>query len=304
MRDAVMARATRGRAARRGTGLALSTAPALIAALLLSAASLQAQTASLARPTYEVYAVRYATLPQYRVAGLVAGADPARRLDLAMMVWLLRGSNGLNVLVDAGFSPRDDLMARWRPLDYVTPAEALARFGVRPEDVTDLIVSHIHWDHFDGVDLFPNARVWIQRDEIDHHVDADGGVLNRTIDAVDAAKLHAVRAAGRLMPVDGDAREIIPGITVHTGGKHTFQSQYARVAIEGGAVVIASDNAYLFENLEQRLAIAQTLDAGSNLAAQARMLTLASEPRLVIPGHDPEVFSRFEIVAPGVARIR
>jgi glyoxylase-like metal-dependent hydrolase (beta-lactamase superfamily II) len=304
MREPVMARTEMGRAARRGAGVALCAVPALIAALLLSAAPMRAQTASLARPTYEVYAVRYATLPQYRVAGLVAGADPARRLDLAMMVWLLRGSNGLNVLVDAGFSPRDDLMTRWRPLDYVTPAEAVARFGVRPEDVTDVIVSHIHWDHFDGVDLFPNARVWIQRDEVDHHVDAEGGVLNRTIDAVDAAKLHAVRAAGRLMPVDGDGQEIIPGITVHTGGKHTFQSQYARVAIDGGVVVIASDNAYLFENLEQRLAIAQTLDAGSNLAAQARMLTLASEPRLVIPGHDPDVFSRFEIVAPGVARIR
>ena len=107
-----------------------------------------------------------------------------------MMVWLLQGSDGRNVLVDAGFSPRDDLMTRWRPLDYVTPAEAVARVGVRPEDVTDVIVSHVHWDHFDGVDLFPNARVWIQREEVDHHVDAEGRVLNRTIDAPDAASLR------------------------------------------------------------------------------------------------------------------
>jgi glyoxylase-like metal-dependent hydrolase (beta-lactamase superfamily II) len=208
------------------------------------------------------------------------------------------------VLVDVGFAPREDLMTRWRPLDYQTPAEAVARFGVRAEDVTDVIVSHVHWDHFDGVDLFPNARVWIQREEVEHHIDASGQVLDRTIDATDAAKLQAVRAAGRLRLVEGDAREILPGITVYTGGKHTYQSQYARVAVAGGAVVIASDNAYLYENLEQRRAIAQTLDAASNLAAQARMLTLASEPRLVVPGHDPEVFTRFETVAPGVVRIR
>lgn len=296
---------SRKRARRGASRFAFRTlALGALGAALGSAAPLSSQTESLARPTYEVYAVRYATLPQYRVAGLVAGADAARRLDLAMMVWLLRGSNGLNVLVDAGFSPREDLMTRWRPLDYVTPAEAVARFGVRPEDVTDVIVSHIHWDHFDGVDLFPNARVWIQREEVDHHVDAEGGVLNRTIDAADAAKLQAIRAAGRLMPVDGDAREILPGITVYTGGKHTYQSQFASVATQGGTVVLASDNAYLFENLEKRLAIAQTLDAASNLAAQARMLTLASEARLVIPGHDPEVFTRFPTVVPGVARIR
>src|SRR5688572_4409763 len=276
---------------------------ALAVASLLAPAAIAGQVPAGASPPYEVYAVRYATLPQYRVSGLVSGADPARRLDLAMMVWLIRGPGGRNVLVDAGFSPREDLMTRWRPLDYQTPAQAVARFGVRAEDITDVIVSHVHWDHFDGVDLFPNARVWIQREEVEHHIDASGQVLDRTIDATDAAKLQAVRTAGRLRLVEGDAQEIIPGITVYTGGKHTFQSQYARVDVTGGAVVIASDNAYLYENLEQRRAIAQTLDAASNLAAQARMLTLASEPRLVVPGHDPEVFGRFQTVAPGVVRI-
>jgi hypothetical protein len=47
-----------------------------------------------AQPTYEVYAIRYATLPQFSVSGLVAGAEPGRRLDIAMMIVLLKGSNG------------------------------------------------------------------------------------------------------------------------------------------------------------------------------------------------------------------
>jgi hypothetical protein len=104
--------------------------------------------------------------------------------------------------------------------------------------------------------------------------------------------------------VDGDAREIIPGITVYTGGKHTFQSQYAGVRTAAGTVVIASDNAYLYENFDRQVPIAQTLDAASNLAAQRRMLTIASSPRLIVPGHDPGVFARFERVNERVARIR
>ena len=52
------------------------------------------------------------------------------------------------------------------------------------------------------------------------------------------------------------------------------------------------------------MAIAQTLDAASNLAAQTRMTTLASAIRYVIPGHDPLVFDRFELVKPNVVRIR
>jgi hypothetical protein len=69
-------------------------------------------------------------------------------------------------------------------------------------------------------------------------------------------------------------------------------------------VVIASDNAYLYENLERQVAIAQTLDARSNLEAQPRMASLTGDSRLMVPGHDPEVRSRIEKVAPGVVRIR
>ncbi len=252
---------------------------------------------------WDVYAVRYATLPAFRVSGLIAGADTSRRLDIAMMVWLLKGSDGRVVVVDAGFK-RADLLARWKPVDYVRPDSAVARAGVEPSQVTDVIVSHIHWDHFDGADLFPNARVWIQDDEVTHHVDSAGRVLDRAIDRPDAEMLHALRVAGRVMRVPGDAQEILPGITVYTGGKHTFQSQYAGVRTSGGTVVIASDNVYLYENLDRRVPIAQTLDAASNLAAQARMATIASAPRLIVPGHDPAVFVRFELVVPGVARIR
>jgi glyoxylase-like metal-dependent hydrolase (beta-lactamase superfamily II) len=254
-------------------------------------------------PTYEVYAVRYATIPRFPLAGLIAGADTSRRIDIAMTVWLLKGSNGRNVLVDAGFH-REDLVRRWKPVDYVLPSEAVARAGVKPEDVNDVIITHVHWDHLDGIDLFPKARVWIQREEFDHYLDSTGAVKDRTIDAGDAKLLAAIAREGRLVLVDGDGREILPGITVYTGGKHTYASQFAGVRTTFGTVVVASDNVYLYENLARHAAIAQTLDAASNLRAQARMLTIASDPRFIVPGHDPEVFVRFPTPGNGIARIQ
>ena len=125
-----------------------------------------------APPTYEVYAVRYATLPGFRVSGLLAGADTSRRMDLAMMVWVIRGG-GRTILVDAGFH-RDDFVNRWHPTGFVPPSDAIGRLGIKPEDVTDVIISHVHWDHLDGIDLFPRARVWMQREEFDHHLDSTG----------------------------------------------------------------------------------------------------------------------------------
>jgi glyoxylase-like metal-dependent hydrolase (beta-lactamase superfamily II) len=250
---------------------------------------------------YVVDAIRYATIPDFPARALVVGADSARRQDLAMMVWLLRAP-GRTVLVDAGFH-RDRFVRQWKPAGYRTPAAALATLGIDSGAVTDVILSHVHWDHADGLDLFPNARVWIQRAEYEYYVGAHGEPLHPGIDSVDAAMLAALRSAGRVMLVDGDAQEILPGITVYTGGRHTYASQYAVVRTRAGATVVASDNAYLYENLERHRPIAQTFDTLSNLAAQARMLSLASSPRLVVPGHDPAVFVRFPKPGNGVARV-
>jgi glyoxylase-like metal-dependent hydrolase (beta-lactamase superfamily II) len=251
---------------------------------------------------YDVHAVRFGTIAGYRGSSLIADADPARRIDIAMMVWVLR-SPGRIVLVDAGFY-REKFLTQWKPSEFTRPSDALqAGLGIQPAQVTDIIVTHVHWDHLDGADLFPRARVWIQREEYDYYVGEGGKPRNRTIDPDDAQMLAAIAAAGRLQLVDGDDVEIMPGLRVYTGGKHTYASQYVGANTRKGTIVLASDNAYLYENLERGIPIAQTLDRRANLAAQARMQKLAITPKLVIPGHDLAVFERFPAVKPGVARI-
>jgi glyoxylase-like metal-dependent hydrolase (beta-lactamase superfamily II) len=253
-------------------------------------------------PVWQVYAIRYATLPGFPVHELVAGADTTRTLDIAMMFWLLKGPDGRRVLVDAGFY-RQKFLDSWNPADYRRPSDAVQRLGIPADSITDVIISHVHWDHLDGADLFANARVWIQRAEYEYYVGADGAPLHDAIDTTDAAMLAQLNHAGRVKLVEGDAREILPGLTAYTGGKHTFASQYVGVRTAAGTVVLASDNCYLFENLLLHRPIAQTLDSTSNLAAQERMKRLASAPRLIVPGHDPAVFTRYQIVGPGIVAI-
>jgi glyoxylase-like metal-dependent hydrolase (beta-lactamase superfamily II) len=259
--------------------------------------------ASLAGPQkYEVYAIRYATIPGFKVSGLIDGADPARRIDIAMMVWLIRG-NGRNILVDSGFY-RASIFKNWKVDGFVRPDEAVARADVKPDEITDVILTHAHWDHAGGADLFPKAQIWIQKDEYRYYtVDAwlpDG--KHGGIDREDMDFLERANKEGRLHLVDGD-REILPGIRVYTGGRHTYASQYVSVDAKPGTIVLASDNMYLYENMEKHVPIAQTFDAKSNLAAQDRMKTIASDPRLIVPGHDPAVMARFPKVADGVVRI-
>jgi len=282
------------------TVLRLAILSAVVAAA--SVVAPRAQTGTAANARYEVYAVRFASV-SYPVASLVRGAERGRNIDIAFTVWVMRGG-GRVVMLDAGFY-RQKFITQWKPQNFVTPRDAVATgLSIKAEDVTDIVISHSHWDHTDGADLFPRATIWIQKEEYEYYVGPQGEVLHTGgVDTDDAKMLTEMKRAGRVRLVDGDAQEILPGITVYTGGKHTYASQFAGVRTSAGTVVLASDNAYLYENLEKHLPIAQTLDAASNLKAQERMLALAASPALVVPGHDPAVFDRFPAAAPGVARI-
>jgi glyoxylase-like metal-dependent hydrolase (beta-lactamase superfamily II) len=253
---------------------------------------------------YTVYAIRFATIAGFPKSALVAGGDRAVKTDLAMSVWLLKGADGRIALVDTGFH-REQYFRQFAVRDYVSPADALAGTGVAADEITDIILSHMHWDHAGGLDLFPKARVWVQKDEYDHYV--GDAWQSRTghggVDADDVVELVRRNTAGLVTFVRGEDDTSISGIEFHVGGRHTWASQYVTVATKAGTVVIASDNAYLYENLDNRLAIAQTLDPASNLKAQERMRALAARPELVVPGHDPLVFSRFPRVSDRIVRV-
>jgi len=255
------------------------------------------------KPLYTVDAVRYGTLADFSVRGLVQGADPSRKMDIAMVVWLVRGA-GHNILVDAGFYRRQ-FFEHWNVKDFKKPSEAIGAAGLKPEDITDVIVTHMHWDHADGADLFPKAKIWVQRDEYTYYTGEawHGARTHGGIEPDDVLSFVKMNIDGRVGFVEGDGKEIMPGITCYTGGKHTYASQYVGVKTAKGIVILASDNVYLYENLEKHLPIAQSLDQESNLRAQDRMRKLAAEERLIVPGHDPAQFTRFHGPAPTVVRI-
>src|SRR5439155_11897736 len=135
-------------------------AAAIVLALVASRARAEAET-------YEIYAVRFATLANFPVSSLVAGADRSRRMDIAMTIWVVKG-DGRIAIVDSGFH-RDQYFRQFTVKDYVKPSEAIAPLCLKPEDVNEILLSHMHWDHAGGIDLFPAARVWVQKDEYEHY---------------------------------------------------------------------------------------------------------------------------------------
>jgi acetamidase/formamidase len=262
---------------------------------------------------WTIDAIRYGTIRGFPVSGLVVGAPRGERLDIATVFWLLRDGERV-VLLDTGFH-RSQWMEQFDVADYMRPDSALMLAGVEAGDVTDVVLTHAHWDHMGGIDLFPDAMLWIQRDEYDYYTGPawqDGG-HHGGIDPADITELVRRNMEGKVRFVHGDDVEILPGIRAYTRGRHTYASQYLRV-ISGGPWVLASDAVYLYRNLEEKRPIAtfEPADSSANLAAQQRMIALAGSPDRVIPGHDPIQFQRFgdggrvarihEVASAGAAR--
>ncbi len=246
-----------------------------------------------ASPEYTIQAIRYASA-EGDVSGLVMGAPKGEKINLAMAVWLIRGG-GRNILFDSGYH-RDTFLKYFPAKEYMRPDEAVKLAGVQPEEVTDIVISHAHWDHMGGLDLFPKARVWIQKDEYRYYtMDAwQPGGDHGGIDPADVQELVKLNTERRVRLVDGDNVEIFPGIRAYTGARHTYASQYLRV--DGNPpFVLASDNVYLYRNLAEHKASAtfSKADEPANIAAQARMIELAGSVDRIVPGHDALQFEKF-----------
>jgi len=245
-------------------------------------------------PEYSIQAIRYANSPGVPVSALIMGAPKDEKVDIAFVVWLIRGG-GHNVLFDSGFH-RDKWFKYFAVTDFLRPDEAVKLAGVQPDEVTDIVISHAHWDHMGGIDLFPKAVVWIQKEEFKYYTGEawqEGG-NHGGIDPDDVQQLVRLNTEGRLRLVDGDNVEILPGIRAYTGARHTYASQYLRV--EGNPpFVLASDNCYFYRNLAEHKASAafSKADEPANIKNQARMIELAGSADRVVPGHDMLQFQKF-----------
>ena len=274
-------------------------------AFLAAISSRNTHAGSAATPDYSIQAIRYASAPD-NVADLVMGA-PKEKITIAMVVWLIRGA-GRNILFDSGYH-RDTFLKYFPSTGYIRPDEAVKLAGVQPDEITDVVISHAHWDHLGGIDLFPKATVWIQKEEYRYYTGPawQPGGDHGGIDPADIQELVKLNTEGRVRFVDGDNVEIFPGIRAYTGGHHTYASQYLR--IDGNPpFVLASDNCYLYRNLAEHRASATFTKAyeAANIQNQARMIQLAGgNPDRVIPGHDAAQFDKYPTSADGrIAKIK
>jgi glyoxylase-like metal-dependent hydrolase (beta-lactamase superfamily II) len=247
--------------------------------------------------SYDVQAVRYATLRASRSELFYrhgSYGEPDAEVEMAYWFWLLR-DGGETIVVDTGFDPA--VGARRGRTCLMAPVEALRAFGVEPETVSHVVVTHLHYDHIGNLDAFPSATLIVPQRELEFwtspvasHFQFASHVEAREIELVAQAA-----AAGRVQLTSG-SEEILDGVTAIDVGGHSPGQQVTVVRGRRGDVVLASDAVHFYEELELERPFAVLHDLERMYRAYELLKTRAAAGATVVAGHDPEVGRRFEQV--------
>jgi glyoxylase-like metal-dependent hydrolase (beta-lactamase superfamily II) len=157
-------------------------------------------------------------------------------------VWLVTDGR-TRILVDGGMPEIAEVTRRVK-VDgsgggHASLRQALGTVGVTPEQIQFVIVTHLHYDHGSNLDLFPDACVLLQRDELAHAVDPVP--TQRLFYFREAAiNLLSRKRPSKLRLIDGDIT-LLDGIEVLKVPGHTPGMQIPIVTTARGTVGVVSD---------------------------------------------------------------
>lgn len=244
---------------------------------------------------YEVYAIRYASMPRRRSDNFLPRDPHDGPMPMDFFVWLLK-SPTRHILIDTGFSAATGV-ARDRQF-LRCPIEALQHLGVAPGQIDDVVLTHLHYDHAGNLGLLPKARFHVQDLELGFSTGRCmcHPSLRHAYSVNDVVELVRHVYADRVVFHNGDS-EMAPGVQLMLIGGHTQGLQSVRVKTARGWVVLASDAAHYYENVERVHAFPLVFNVADMLEGHRRISAAADSPQHVVPGHDPLVMQRYPRVA-------
>ena len=200
---------------------------------------------------WDVYVMEFARSKNQPWVDLISGMYRDGVMDLPFS-FILAQRDGRNLLIDTGFMQEDSCNGFPRKFGiptWISPLRLLAEMGLKADDVTDIVVTHAHFDHMGSIAEFPNAHIYIQKSELLSWYEMIAlprrfGHLTAIVDpnnlraALDASIQH------RVTLVDGDKDHVLPGVHVRFGGGHTIGQQFVVIETEKGRRVISGDCVY------------------------------------------------------------
>jgi glyoxylase-like metal-dependent hydrolase (beta-lactamase superfamily II) len=256
----------------------------------------------MAIPSYEIYALKYAG-PFVRPASMVTWfQDMDKTTEINYYIFAIR-EGSQTVVVDCGCAPK---LARERNLNgYVNPTEVLKRIDIDAQQVRHVVATHIHFDHISGVELFPQATIYVQEREFLFWMKnpiAKRAPFLHTTDPIGNRYLAKLEGTKRLKLIRGD-KKILPGVELLLAPGHTIGLQVVAVNTAKGTAIVGSDAGHLFSSFRTDIPSAIITDMIAWMKSFDKIRAKASSIDLIFPGHDLALLTNYPKVAEDVVRL-
>ncbi len=251
---------------------------------------------------YEVSALKYASFTH----DSLARTKTTDSVSIDFMIWMIKG-NGKVVLMDAGHLYSVEAARDFDVIDDLRPDSTLQKLSVHTEEVTDIILNYQHLDHINSIDLFPNAKIWVQKEDYAYFTTAawQKGGENSEFNRKEVKKLIDLNTAGRVNLVEGYNKEIIEGIRMFPGSRKPVLPQYVLIKTSLGNMALGSDNVWIYynSNFVTPAPTFSTFDANGYIKAMQKMRLLVTDENLLKPGFDSALM-KFPAITEGVIRLK
>jgi glyoxylase-like metal-dependent hydrolase (beta-lactamase superfamily II) len=235
--------------------------------------------------------MRYARHDRERHANFISTDIHDGPMPLDYYIWVIRGSDK-SYLVDTGFDA-ETASARKRTF-FRCPIRSWAKVGVDATQLSEAIITHLHFDHAGNLNLLPTTHFHLQERELQYVTGRymQYKTLRHTFEVEDVVNMVRRLYDNRIQFHLGDD-ELTPGIQLIAVGGHTAGLQAIRVHTQRGWIVLASDASHFYENIFRESPFPIVFHVGEMLEGYDKVLRLCESPDHLIPGHDPLVLRRY-----------
>jgi glyoxylase-like metal-dependent hydrolase (beta-lactamase superfamily II) len=228
----------------------------------------------------------------------------AEDMAINYYIWAIRAKNGETTLVDTGTGQA------WGPRfkGFFPPEKMVARIGIKPEQVTKIVVTHMHFDHIGGVSdfaqAFPSAKFYVQKMEFDFWVNSplSRRAAFKLLQNTDANKAFDELAKGpRVVQVNGDM-VIGPDMQLLLAPGHTPGLQTVLIPTAKGQTIVGSDSAHLFRSFKEDVPSGLIINLPIWMESYDKLRFNAPVENM-FPGHDAKMLTDFPKVAEDITQL-
>jgi len=172
-------------------------------------------------------------------------ADEKNRIELVNRSLVFKGHNRV-ILVDTGIGEVwDEKFKSIYNVSQSSLVQNLEKIGIKPEDVTDIIVTHLHFDHIGGAFMavngtaqftFPNAKYHVQKANYEEAINPNP----REKASYLKTHIQQIVKAEKFVMHDGET-ELFEGLQLHVSNGHTKGQQWVTLSDDNQTICFAAD---------------------------------------------------------------